>query len=76
MTPTPDPDKVTAAQARIADAKTAREKAHAQVDHDFWQVIADEIAAGNCRQTDAAAVTGYSREYIRRELKGLADTSN
>jgi hypothetical protein len=76
MTPTPDADKVAAAKDRIAAAKLAREKAHAQVDRDFWQVIADEIAAGNCRQTDASAITGYSREYIRRELKNLADTGN
>ncbi|WP_433894830.1 hypothetical protein [Streptomyces sp. CA-111067] len=72
--PAPDPDVLEAAKDRLVAAQEKREKDHAAVDREFWTAVAAEISSGNLRQVDAATALGFTREYIRRNLKQLAET--
>jgi hypothetical protein len=72
--PAPDPESLEAAQKRLKAAQTKREKDHADVDREFWKAVDAEISSGNLRQVDAATALGFTREYIRRNLKQLAET--
>jgi hypothetical protein len=74
--PAPDPQTLAAAQERLKAAQKKREKDHAAVDREFWTAVADEIAGGNLRQVDAATALDITREYIRRNLKQLADNND
>jgi Holliday junction resolvasome RuvABC DNA-binding subunit len=70
---TPD-DTIAAAKQRLVAAKEQREKDRTEADRKFWQAVADEISSGNLRQVDAVEALGFNREYIRRNLKQLAET--
>ncbi|MFD7590675.1 hypothetical protein ACFV84_35155 [Kitasatospora sp. NPDC059811] len=60
-----------AAKKRLADALAEREEGHAAVDTAFWSKVRDEIDSGALRQVDAVDALGYSREYIRKQIKNL-----
>ncbi|ONK09275.1 hypothetical protein [Streptomyces sp. MP131-18] len=76
MTPakkTDPDDTVAAAQDLLKAAKTRRENAKRAADQVFWTAVRDQIDARTLRQTDACDAIGYTREYVRRQLKALAD---
>ncbi|MEV7602913.1 hypothetical protein AB0O91_36665 [Kitasatospora sp. NPDC089797] len=62
-----------AAKARLAEALTRREKGHADIETAFWTTVRDEIDSGALRQVDAVDALGFTREYIRKQLKNLTD---
>ncbi|MER5641871.1 hypothetical protein ABT095_33660 [Kitasatospora sp. NPDC002227] len=64
------------AKQRLAEAKEKREKSRDAADREFWLAVKAEIDAGNLRQTDAVDATGYGREYIRKSLKELTDSTD
>jgi hypothetical protein len=71
----PTEETIAAAKKRLVAAKKQREKDRAAADRKFWQAVANEIDAGNCRQVDAVDALDFNRDYIRRNLKQLADGS-
>ncbi|MFJ9167329.1 hypothetical protein ACIRPK_26560 [Kitasatospora sp. NPDC101801] len=74
-TPEPGSDDaaavLAAARKRLTAAQRKREDDHAEVDRVFWTAVRDEIASKRIRQVDAADALGYTREYIRKNLKSL-----
>jgi len=71
--PAPDPAVLAEAKARLQAAQQRRERDRAAADRAFWTAVGHEIASGTLRQVDAADALGFTREYIRRNLKQLAD---
>ncbi|MFI9588268.1 hypothetical protein ACIHCQ_42285 [Streptomyces sp. NPDC052236] len=71
----PTPETIAAAKERLVAAKKQREQDRAEADRKFWQAVADEIDGGNCRQVDAVEALDFNRDYIRRNLKQLAEDS-
>ncbi|GAA2350593.1 hypothetical protein [Streptomyces violaceusniger] len=71
----PTPESIKAAKQRLEAAKAQREKDRNAADRKFWQAVADEINSGNCRQVDAVEALAFNRDYIRRNLKQLAEDS-
>ncbi|MFJ3183868.1 hypothetical protein ACIPJN_36535 [Streptomyces sp. NPDC086796] len=63
-----DPRTVTAAQERLAAAKTTRDQRKTDAEFDFWADVAAAIDSGEVKQTEACEAIGYKREYVRRQL--------
>lgn len=76
MSPRPDQETRTAAQARITGLKQTRDQAHedaekakADADEAMWQSIAAELDAGTLLQADVCEATGFSRDHVLRRTK-------
>jgi len=70
----PTADKVAARQAakeRLAAALKKRDEDKAAAETTFWRTVDQEIRSGALRQVDATEATGFSREYIRKQIKNL-----
>ncbi|WBP92195.1 hypothetical protein [Kitasatospora cathayae] len=62
-----------AAKKRLTEALAQREADHADVETAFWTKVRDEIDSGALRQVDAVDALGFTREYIRKQLKNLPE---
>ncbi|MFJ9846306.1 hypothetical protein ACIRYZ_38880 [Kitasatospora sp. NPDC101155] len=62
-----------AAKKRLADALAQRETDHAGIETAFWTKVRDEIDSGALRQVDAVDALGFTREYIRKQIKNLTE---
>lgn len=63
--------KVAQAKALLVKANQKREETRAKADQVFWKTVQNEIEAGHLRQADAVDALGYTREYIRKQIKAL-----